>query len=93
MKYDKLAILSDFECVKAEKWEKIGKAAKHMKLAIPSDFRPLGWEKIGKVVKCIKLAILSDFRPLRWEKIGKVAKQNWSFQVILDHFSGKRLKK
>ena len=49
---------------------------------------------IGKVVNRVKLAIPSHSEPLWWEKIGKVANgQNWPFQVILSHFSGKRLEK
>ena len=53
--------------ISGKRLEKIGKVAKHAKLAVPSDFRPCQWEKIGKVVKCIKLAILSDFGLLWWE--------------------------
>ena len=41
--------------------KRLGKVAKHAKLAAPSDFGPLQWEKIGKVAKCTKLAIQSDF--------------------------------
>ena len=55
-------------------WEKIGKVAKHTKLAVPSDFGSLQWEKIRKVARPAKLAILSDFGPCQWKKIRKVAK-------------------
>ena len=50
-------------------WEKIGKVAKWVKLAILSHSEPLQWEKIGKVASRAKLAIPSHFEPLRWEKI------------------------
>ena len=54
------------------RWEKIGKVANRVKLAILSHSEPLRWEKIGKVVNRAKLAIPSHSEPLQWEKIGKV---------------------
>ena len=45
-------------------WEKIGKVANWVKLALPGDSEPLRWEQIGKVVNWVKLAILSDSEPL-----------------------------
>ena len=42
----KIGLPSDFRPLQ---WEKIGKVAKHGKLAVPSDFRPLWWEKLEKL--------------------------------------------
>ena len=46
-------------------WEKIGKVANQVKLAIMSHFEPLRWEKIGKVGNWAKLAVLSHSEPLQ----------------------------
>ena len=46
-------------------WEKIGKVANQVKLAIPSHSEPLQWEKIGKVANWTKWAIPSHSAPLR----------------------------
>ena len=56
-------------------WEKIGKVANWVKLAIPSHSELLQWEKIGKVANRVKLAIPSHSEPLWWGKIGKVVNQ------------------
>ena len=53
-------------------WEKIGKVANRVKLAIPSHSEPLWWEKIGKVVNQANLAIPSHSEPLRWERLEKL---------------------
>ena len=66
-------------------WEKIGKVANQVKMAIPSHSEPLWWEKIGKIANWAKLAIPSHYQPLWWEKIGKVATQTKS------NFSGWRV--
>ena len=50
-------------------WEKIGKVANQVKLAILSHSEPLWWENFGKVVNQAKLAILSHYEPLWWEKL------------------------
>ena len=51
------------------RWEKIGKVANWVKLAIPSHSEPLWWEKIGKVVNQAKLAVPSHFDGKRLEKL------------------------
>ena len=45
-------------------WEKIGKVANWVKLAVPSHSEPLQWEKIGKVANRTKLAVPSHSEPL-----------------------------
>ena len=51
-------------------WEKIGKVANWVKLAIPSQSEPLRWEQIGKVANWAKLAVPSDsFGGKRLEKL------------------------
>ena len=50
----------------------LGKVAKHGKLAVLSDFRPLRCEKVGKVVKHAKLAVPSDFRPFGGKRLEKL---------------------